>query len=213
MKHIFLKKAVWFVCVLDNWCYKILTKLAIAEQGGLHPKHRILNYHQFFLDHVEATDRVIDIGSGNGANAYDVASKVVEIVGIDMNTKNIEKSKKKYAAPNLSYIVGDATTYAFDRRFDKIILSNVLEHIQYRVPFLQSLKKISSVILLRVPMIDRDWVVIYKQEQGVDYRLDPTHFIEFTDESLRKELTEAGWDVVSHSVQFGEWWGVVKVSS
>ncbi len=210
MKKYFVQYLIHLVCFIHNWCYKFLTKLAIIENSGLHPKHRILNYHKFFVDSVVSTDRVVDIGSGNGANAYDVASKAVEVVGIDMSEKNIEKSKKKYNAPNLTYIVGDATVYQFDRRFDKIILSNVLEHIEHRIQFLQSLHNISDVILLRVPMIDRDWVVVYKKEHGIDYRLDPTHFIEFTDESLRKELIEAGWVVESHSVQFGEWWGVVR---
>jgi SAM-dependent methyltransferase len=210
MKKNILRIAIHIVSFVHNWCYKFLTKLSILENDGLHPKHRILNYHAFFVDHVETTDVVVDIGCGNGANAYDVAAKASFVVGIDMNEKNVEKSKKKYRRDNLSYIVGDATTYTFDRRFDKIVLSNVLEHIEHRISFLRSLKHISDVILLRVPMIDRDWVVVYKQEHGIDYRLDPTHFIEFTDESLRKELSEAGWKVESHSVQFGEWWGVVK---
>lgn len=210
MKHKVLKKIIKLVCVLDNWCYKVMTKLSIVENNGLHPKHRILNYHKFFLDNTQITDYVIDIGSGNGANAYDVAGKATKVVGIDISKKNVEKSTEKYSRENLTYIVGDATKYIFERRFDKIILSNVLEHIEHRIDFLRLLHSISDTILLRVPMIDRDWVVVYKKEHNIEHRLDPTHFIEFTDEILRKELVEAGWKVESHSVQFGEWWGVVK---
>ena len=56
---------------------------------------------------------------------------------------------------NLNYIVGDATNYNFDKIFDKIILSNVLEHIEHRIDFLVKMKKISNTILLRVPIINR----------------------------------------------------------
>jgi cytidyltransferase-like protein len=56
-----------------------------------------------------------------------------------------------------------------------------------RVIFLKTLvKKIkwkddkNKQLLIRVPMIDRDWITVYKRELGIEYRLDNTHFIEYT---------------------------------
>lgn len=206
IRKICLKFFIW----LDNLCYKIISQLVILDNNGLHPKHQILNYHQFFVDHIEPTDVIIDIGCGNGANAYDIAAKARRVVGIDISAKNIEKAQNGFKRQNLTYIQGDATTYPFTERYNKIVLSNVLEHIEYRVEFLKKLHRISDIVLLRVPMIDRDWLAVYKKENGFEYRLDPTHYIEYTLDILKKELSEGGWDIESYSIQFGELWGVVK---
>ena len=81
-------------------CEKILVRLALkpplhsltnsraglrlVPKEDLHPKHRLMNYHQFFLDHIRPTDRVLDIGCGNGALAYDLAGKTAHVTGIDL---------------------------------------------------------------------------------------------------------------------------------
>jgi len=194
---------------LHNLSYKMLTKLAIVENRGKHPKHDILRYHEFFVRNVESTDAVIDIGCGKGENAYDIAAKAKYVVGIDIKAKNIEAAKRKYSRENLEYVVGDVLTYPCTQTFDAVVLSNVLEHIEHRVEFLRALKDVSSKILLRVPMVNRDWLTVYKQQQAFEYRLDPTHFIEYTVETLQSELQASGWVMESYSVQFGELWGVL----
>jgi len=201
-----LKLFVW----LHNVSYKIITKLAVKKEGGIHPKHRIMPYHQFFIDNVGNNDTVLDIGCGNGAVAYDVAGKAKQVVGIDLKESNITHARKHFSRSNLEFITGDVWGYNFGRRFDKIVFSNVLEHIDKRVEFLQRLHGVSDVILLRVPMLDRDCLVIYKKELGLEYRLDPTHFIEYTLEDLQGELQASDWKIDSFSIQFGEFWGVVK---
>lgn len=201
-----LKFFVW----LDNFCYRVITKLVIKENNGLHPKHRILNYHQFFIDQANSNDVVLDVGCGNGANAYDIAGKAKEVVGIDIEEKNIKQALEKFKRENLQYLIGNAISYEFGRQFDKIVLSNVLEHIKDRVDFLLKLHKISQTILLRVPMINRDWLTVYKKEKGLEYRLDKTHYIEYTLNDLLEELKLAGWRLENYSIQFGELWGVVK---
>ena len=36
------------------------------DHKGIHPKHDILKYHQFFLSNVATTDTVLDLGAGHG---------------------------------------------------------------------------------------------------------------------------------------------------
>ncbi|PIT97694.1 hypothetical protein COT77_00085 [Candidatus Berkelbacteria bacterium CG10_big_fil_rev_8_21_14_0_10_41_12] len=199
-----------FFLGLDNFCYKKISKLAILENNGIHPKHRIMNYHQFFVDNIEKGDRVLDVGCGNGAVAYDLAKKAKSVLGIDINKQNVESAKKHYRHKNLNFIVGDATKFQFKRKFDVIILSNVLEHIKNRVVFLKRIKRLAPKILIRVPMIDRDWLVLYKKEKGVEYRLDKTHFTEYTIQSFGKEIKEADLKIESYSIQFGEIWAIIK---
>lgn len=195
---------------LDNYCYKLISKLAILENNGIHPKHRIMNYHQFFVDNIGKGDRILDVGCGNGAVAYDLSRKAESVLGIDINEENINYAKKHYQSDNLNFIIGNATKYQFKRSFDIIVLSNVLEHIKNRTIFLQKIKKLAPTILIRVPMIDRDWLVLYKKEKGVEYKLDKTHFIEYTEKTFREEIEKANLKIINYSIQFGEIWAIVK---
>jgi len=53
---------------------------------------------------------------------------------------------------------------------------------------------------------ERDWRVPLKQELGIDRRLDPTHFIEYTLESFAAEMEEANLRVTHQEVRWGEIW-------
>ena len=64
-------------------------------------------------------------------------------------------------------------------------------------------------ILLRVPIFERDWRVPLKEELGVDYRLDQTHFIEYRQDEFWKEIKEAGFEVDHFVVKWGEIWAEV----
>lgn len=182
--------------------------MAIKAEGGLHPKHRLMNYHQFFLDHIRAGDVVLDIGCGNGALACDLAKKAKRVIGIDIREKNKE-TWKKCAMSNIEFLIADATTLKASEKFDVVVLSNVLEHIEHRVDFLKQIHHLAPLFLIRVPMLNRDWITLYKKELGLEYRLDKTHFIEYTMDSFVQELREPSFIVKEYSIQFGEIWAYV----
>ncbi|MDD3607710.1 MAG: class I SAM-dependent methyltransferase [Candidatus Moranbacteria bacterium] len=195
---------------LHNFSYKAISMLVVKKNGGLHPKHRILNYHDFFLTNIQLDDSVLDIGCGNGAVAYDLAKKSRKITAIDISKENIEIARKKFSQKNLEYIIGDATNYDFKSAFDVIILSNVLEHIKNRVDFLSKIKKLAPKILIRVPLLTRDWLSVYKKENGFEYRLDPTHYTEYTEEDFMEEIKRSGLSIEKYYVKFGEIYAIIR---
>ena len=213
MKWIYRKTMVFalkMILKVHSFSYKSAGFLAHRiEKNGVHPKHRIMNYHKFFVDNVREKDSVLDIGCGNGALTYDVAKKAKIVTGIDLNEKNIKIAKDKFSRKNINYVFGDALTDLPDKKYDVIILSNVLEHIEKRAEFLRSIKKLSSKFLIRVPMMNREWIAIYKKELGVEHRLDKTHFVEYTFEYFEEEMKKAGLKIHAYSIQFGEIWGEV----
>lgn len=199
-------------CEIESFLYKIISHLAIVENKGIHPKHKILDYHKFFTDNISENDSVLDVGSGSGAVAFDIATKAKKVTGIDIVHKNILSSERKYHKNNIEFIEGDATTFNFKETFDVIILSNVLEHIESRVEFLKNIKKLAPKILVRVPLITRDWISVWKKNNGFSYKLDDTHCIEYTEEYFREEIKEAGLTVDSFYVKFGELYAIVSNS-
>jgi SAM-dependent methyltransferase len=208
MKKLY-KPALIFCLRASNLLYKIISYLSIKYEKGIHPKHRLIGYHDFFLENVCSTDRVLDIGCGNGALSFDVASKARSVLGVDIEKNNIDVANSKFRGNKVKYIVCDATKDLSGEKFDVIILSNVLEHIDKRVDFLVSIRSLAGKYLIRVPMFDRDWIPLYKKELGIEWRLDLTHFTEFTKKTFEKEVSSAGYKIKSLSVQFGEIWAVV----
>jgi len=195
---------------LHNYSYHKISEYAGYLNNDIHPKHTITNYHKFFLENINKEDRILDIGCGNGFLSYDLALKAKLVVGIDIKNYNIDDANKRYKRNNLKFIVGDATIYDFKERFDKIVLSNVLEHIENRISFLEKIRKIANIVILRVPMENRDWLTIYKKQNGYEYMLDKTHFIEYTVDTLNNELKKGRWQLERYQINWGELWGIIK---
>ena len=194
---------------LYKYLYGKISRIASKINNNIHPKHRLMNYHQFFIDNIETNSNILDIGCGKGSLTYDLAKKARKVVAIDFDKNSIQIAIKRFNKDNIRYIVGDATKYKFEEIFDYIILSNVLEHIKNRSEFLNKVKKLGNYILIRVPMINRSWLPLYIKELGLDYKLDQTHFIEYTFDTFQEEMESTGLKILNYSIQFGEIWAKI----
>ncbi|MEO5954869.1 MAG: class I SAM-dependent methyltransferase [Nitrospiraceae bacterium] len=211
MKNI-TRIAMRFLLMLDNVVSKLINRLAIPYDGGVHVKHRLMRYHDFFVNRIAPGERVLDIGCGYGAVAYSLATKAGALVtGVDLNEVNVAKARGRFHHPNLTFVHGDARTNLPPGPWDVLVLSNILEHIEQRASFLTELQQglRPNRMLIRVPMIDRDWRVPLREELGMFHFGDATHFTEYTAESFEKEVTVAGLSI--HHVQYnwGEIWAEV----
>lgn len=195
---------------LDNLLYKVISQLSVVIENGKHPKHNILKYYTWFQAQVNKDSVVLDIGCNTGSLLNNIASGIKKGVGIEILPNYVMIAKAQCKHTNLEFIHADATEYDFNKlaNFNVITLSNVLEHIDKRVAFLKkiisALNGKSCKVLIRVPLITRDWLPSYKKQRGVDYRLDDTHFIEYTEEEIKEELSTAGLEVKAARVKFGE---------
>ena len=202
---------------LHQSSYAYVGAFAVAAEGGLHPKHRLMNYHMFFVNNLSKGDRVLDIGCGNGALLKDIALKTdARAVGVELSEENVTAAREMLSGfPKVEIINTDIWEYSRQETFDAIILSNVLEHIEKRVELLQYLKIQFSPnkILLRVPMFEREWLVPYKKELGIEWRLDETHEIEYTEAEFRDEISAAGLELEKLVFQWGEMYAVAKSST
>ena len=185
-----------------------LNQTAIRYEGGIHPKHRLMEYHRFFVDRIEKGEKILDVGCGNGAVAMSMAESGALVTGLDLNEDNITHARKKYRHKNLNFIYGDATVDVPEGPYDVIVMSNVLEHIRDRVELLKKLQDRFSPrrFLIRIPMFNRHWFVPLKKELGMPYFSDPTHFTEYTLNSFMDEMKDAGLKVHHYESAWGEIW-------
>ncbi|MBL7131187.1 MAG: class I SAM-dependent methyltransferase [Candidatus Omnitrophica bacterium] len=204
--------ALKFLFRIDAFIYALQGQKAVEYGGGVHTKHRHLQYHDFFVDRIKRGEKVLDIGCGIGALAYSVADRAAAYVtGIDLSADNIAKAQERFTHPRVSYQIGDVLTWMPTKSFEVVILSNVLEHLPKRSNFLKNVQRNLNPkrYLIRVPLFEREWRVPLKQELGVEWRLDPTHQIEYTLDGFVKEITAAGMRVIHNQIQWGEIWAEV----
>ena len=197
----------------DDFLTKCINRLAIEYDGGVHVKHRLMKYHDFFVERISPGERVLDVGCGYGAVAYSVASRAgAVVVGIDLRAENIVKARQLFQHPNLSFLQGDVLQGLPKESFDVIMLSNILEHIEQRVEFLTIVHERLSPqrCLIRVPMFNRDWRVPLREELAMSYFSDPTHYTEYTQESFEKEIRAAGLTITHLQINWGEIWAEVR---
>jgi len=189
-----------------------LSNLLITRQhGGVHPKHDIMQYEQFFLRFIEPHMTVLDVGSNRGTVTAKLARSAQWVTGIEIDEGLVSFARKHNAGPNVDYIHGDVTQFFPSRHYDVCVLSNVLEHIEDRVGLLRAIRNVATSILIRVPALDRDWWPIYRRQLGIEWRSDATHYIEHSEEELCAELSAAGWSVDLLERRWGEFY--VKCSS
>lgn len=188
--------------------------LAALEYGdGVHVKHRLMRYHDFFVSRIHAGELVLDVGCGYGAVASSIAERAgARVTGIDLDAGNITQARQRSTNPNLTFVHGEAPRDLQQRQFDVIVLSNVLEHIEARLEFLRQLieKASPSRLLIRVPMRDREWRVPLRAELGLFHFSDPTHFTEYTREGFEQEMAAAGLAISHLQVNWGEIWAEVR---
>lgn len=198
---------------LDERLQQRVDGLAIALDGGIHAKHRLIGYHDFFVTHVRAGERVLDIGCGKGELAHDLATEAgAAVTGLDFNPVVLRFARSRFSADGLEFVEGDVLTWSPPHPYDTVVLSNVLEHIAPRVELLRRLREIvgPSRFLIRVPSRERDWLVPLREELGLAHYSDPTHETEYTLPQLHEELADAGLVVEELEQRWGELWAVAR---
>lgn len=208
---------------LHSYSYKLASELSIlSSNDGIHPKHEIMRYEAWFLDQVDPQWTVLDVGSNTGIMANLLAGKATFVYGIELDKKLVNEAQRKQQLQNIRYFCADATSFEYRdcSPIDCITLSNVLEHIEKRTDFLTKLLSevpwrdpLKKRLLIRVPLITREWIVLYKQQLGIDYRLDHTHCIEHSPELLKQELEDCGIKIIQNEVRFGELFAVCSANS
>lgn len=113
---------------------------------------------------------------------------------------------------NLSFIYGDATQPNFKEKWDVVVLSNVLEHIESRIEFLTLISSSTKArkYLIRVPCYERNWEVPLKDSFGLNYFTDSDHKIEHKMLEFRSEIDQAQLEITEVITRWGEIWAVCK---
>lgn len=191
----------------------VVNERAMIHGKGVHPKHGLTNYHEFFVARIDDGENVLDIGCGYGAVARSIARAHPEarVTGLDYDKGRLQQARTSDNPPNLTFVEADATKSVPPGRWDVVVLSNVLEHIADRIGFLQALMTTTQArrFLIRVPLFERDWKMAMRREVGANYYSDPDHKIEPTQAEFREEARIAGLEIDELITPWGEIWATL----
>jgi SAM-dependent methyltransferase len=155
----------------------------------------------FLHKHIQPTDRVLEIGCSSGR----VLAKVeaAERVGVDSDAAAIARGRSE--VPTIAFIHAEARDYLEQAdRFDVLILSHVLEHIDGPEEFLASIKGHVDRIYIEVPDFDCNTLNYVRLKRGRDIiYTDEDHVAEFDRDELEQILASVGLEVIDREFRFG----------
>ncbi|MCW8914462.1 MAG: class I SAM-dependent methyltransferase [Magnetovibrio sp.] len=193
---------------------KVISERAMAFGDGVHPKHRLTRYHDFFVENIQSDSTVLDVGCGYGALARSIAARVdgAKVTGIDSDEGRLSQARATDNPNHVTFVLGDALKDLPNGDWDVMVLSNVWEHIEERVDFMRGLltKVQPTTVLIRVPVFERHWHLPMRKELGIFYFSDTTHFIEHTMAEFADEAQRSGLSILSQDIRWGEIWAVCE---
>ncbi len=200
----------WLLGIYDYVGIEI-DNASIRWGKGVHVKHELMDgIHSFFYERVPENSKVLDLGCGIGAVADAIAQHSnADVLGIDMSADSILFAKNRYRHPRLRFMLGNVFTDLPQKEaFDIIVLSSVLEHLENRVEFLNSLaqKFRPKKFLIRVPTFEQHYFKALKRELGLFAYVDPTHVLEYSPEIFRAEMAQANLKIEHLEIRWGDIW-------
>jgi trans-aconitate 2-methyltransferase len=110
-----------------------LTEWNASEYDRLSALHAAMAEEVLSLLKLEGSERILDIGCGNGKTTAEIAAQVPQgsVTGVDASAEMIAFAKDHWipAHPNLQFAVADARKLRFDHEFDRIVSFNALHWI------------------------------------------------------------------------------------
>lgn len=162
--------------------------------------------HRFLLRRIGPGSIVLDLGCNAGDLTRVIAARALEVVGVDHNEDVISRAKKASEASNLTFHHTDALTFlrSTEKRFDTLILSHILEHLDDPAEFLRDHKDHFEQIYIELPDFDKNYLNHFRLEVGSKLvYTDDDHVREFDRDELRDLLESCGIRIVEVEYRFG----------
>jgi ubiquinone/menaquinone biosynthesis C-methylase UbiE len=146
--------------------------------------------------------KILEVGAGDGSILYylDQWSFAPEMHALEISQSGVEQIQNRNISSLKSVQIFDGYTIPFgDEEFDLVILSHVLEHVEFERMLLREIKRVSKCVVIEVP---RDY------RFGVDKRMK--HFLSYghinmyTPTSLRFLVQTEGFEPINDKISLIE---------
>jgi SAM-dependent methyltransferase len=168
-------------------------------------------------------DKILDLGCGFGRHAFEAARRGANVVALDAGRDEVEGVAATFAAMveagelstenlHVAAVQGDALAIPFpDGTFDRVICSEVLEHIPNDVGAMRELARVlrpGGTMAITVPRFGPE--LINWALSDAYHNVPGGHIRIFRKSQIQKRLTSVGMQVTSHHYAHGlhspYWW-------
>lgn len=180
-----------------------LVKITGKSKEAVHPKH-LINDRIWFARRIRKSDFILDLGCGNGFTLIRLKGKINKAVGTDVDQQSIKIANgeaQRQHATNIRFIVADANRKMpfKSNTFDKIVCSDVLEHLDKRNFALGEIHRVlkkKGLLFLVTDNPDTSWK---KLQKSVDlfYYADRDHKYEYSRSEIIKLLKKVPFKIIS----------------
>jgi SAM-dependent methyltransferase len=181
-----------------------LTKWTGKSPEYVHPKHLLPDDEAvyWYLPHVRAGDRILDVGCGNAMHSLKAARLGARVAGVDRDEGSLRVGQRSAPAGTpLRLCVADVEEglpFA-NRAFDRVVCLDLLEHVEKRDTVLTEIRRVlrpDGVLLLTVPNRGTRWKRTL-EAAGLPSYSDPDHKIEYLLPELEDELARNGFVIAT----------------
>jgi trans-aconitate 2-methyltransferase len=203
-----------------------LTEWNASEYDRLSALQATMGQEVLSLLKLQGSERILDIGCGNGKTTAAIAAKVPQgsVTGVDASGDMIAFAKGHWTAahPNLQFAVADARHLPFDHEFDLIVSFNALHWLPDQALPLQGIHaaiKPDGIAQLRlVPKGERKsiedvieetrlsprWAGCFEGFHDPYLHLTPERYAELAEQQgfrvISIHIADKAWDFQSHDI-------------
>lgn len=167
-------------------------------EGFSGSRNRIWPEFEELKKYIKESERVLDLGCGNGRLFELFKDKKVKYVGVDFSKKLIEKAKEKYGN---YFQIADIFSLPFsDNYFDSIWVIAVFHHIPSQELQLKALKEMGRVLKKNGKIIMTCWY-LFRPFFRKDILISPKkmkiqrYYHAFTKKELKKLFEKSGFKI------------------
>jgi SAM-dependent methyltransferase len=181
-----------------------LAKLTGKARYAIHPKHLVEQpWHDWYLPYLRVDDRVLDVGTSNGAHLVRAAVRCRAIVGFDYDATQLGHAAREIRARGLDHarvFAGDVTgAFPFrDGAFDAVLFLDVIEHVVPRAAVLREIRRVlrdDGRLLVSGPNRETRWRATLRAA-GLFAYSDPDHKVEYSRDEFLAELRAGGFEPI-----------------
>ncbi|QQD23732.1 methyltransferase domain-containing protein [Venatoribacter cucullus] len=161
---------------------------------------------------IKPEHHVLDVGCGEGGNSNFCANQRAEITFVDIDplmvNSTLERLKNSKARALHGLVSNSAPLALSDNKFDRIVCTEVIEHVENPVIFIQELVRVGkpgALYLLSVP--DPLSEEVQKKVAPALYFEKPFHINIFSNDDFSKLITDAGL-VIEKRSSYGFYWSI-----